>query len=280
MKLKTGIVLCGVALMVHGTSWSGELHVDFRHQGFDNTALRLVGPDAEQLVSPTERGLLMWIPANEGIAGPVGVAARKLLHGDFEIVAEYELLRYDRPRDGSWVGVGLVVEFPTVAADAITLARLAIPTEGDRFVSADLPFGDGRAISDSRRAPAWSRTGKLLLVRAGTTVRAYYAEGGEAFKLLREREVGHGDARLARLGPEAGAGRHRVEVLLSSLTVTADEFAEPPESPAPSTSGIDPVLLGVGALDILLIAFAAWRLWPKHRGSPSRKTPRASGWKD
>ena len=271
MRARNNIILCIVSVMIHGTAWSEELYVDFRRAGFDNTTLKLVGPSAHELVSPTDRGLLIRIPPKEGIVGPIGLAPRKMLHGDFEIIAEFELLKYDRPRDGSGVGVGLVVEFTTAGIDPITVGRLATPGQGDGFSSADLPFGEGNARPVAKRVPARSRTGKLKLVRAASTVRAYYSDGGDAFKLLREFEVGDADARIVRLGAETGSSSYRVEALLKSLTVTAEALVAPAERPAPSTAGIDPVILAVAAFDIIAVGFLGWKLWLTRASKPRGK---------
>jgi hypothetical protein len=266
MRARNHIFLCCVALVTRGTAWSADLRADFRHKSFDNAALKLVGQDAEQFVMPTERGLLIQLPPKLEIVDPIGIAPRMMIRGDFEIIAEFELLRYDWPREGPGVGVGLVVDFPAVSRDPISIQRLAIPKEGDRFTSSGLQFSGEKG----GRAPARSRTGKLRLVRTASTVRAYYADGNESFRLLGQQEVGEEDARITRFGAEAGSKPYRVEAILNSLTVSAGELVEPPKPVAPSTTGMDPAFLCIVALDIVLIGLATWRLWPRRSGNPSK----------
>ena len=262
MNARLYIIMCFAALSTHGTGRSAELHVDFRHMAFDNVALKLVGTHAEQLVAPTERGLLIRIPLNEGVMEPIGIAPRDTIRGDFEITAQYELLRYDRPRDGFGVGVGIVVQFQTAAMDTVSIERNAVPAAGDSFTSASCRGGNTHERFSSKRVPARSRAGKLRLVRTSSTVRAYYDDGGNVFKLLREQEVGSEDATIVRFGADTGAKAHRVEVLLKHLAINADEFVVPTKTPVPSMASIDPAFLLVIIVDILVFAFAIWKLWP------------------
>jgi hypothetical protein len=261
MTPRNYLILSCAALSIHGMACSAELHVDFRHKVFDNVALKLTGNDAEQLVVPTERGLLIRIPAKEGVIVPVGVAPRSTIHGDFEITGEYELLRYEQPRDGYGVGVGIVVEFPA-AMDMITIERFAVPSQGDTFTSTRIQSADGNRTVSSRRIPARSRAGKLRLVRTGASVRTYYADGGDSFKLLRELDVGSDDARILQFGADTGSKAYRVEVLLKSLGIRADELIESPESSVPSKPWIHQALLILIPILGVILGVAVWRLRP------------------
>ncbi|MHC5538748.1 DUF1583 domain-containing protein [Singulisphaera rosea] len=263
MRTRVDIVLTCIALMIQGATWADELHVDFRHKGFDNDALQLVGLEAEQLVKPGERGLFLRIPPNEGIVGPVGLAPRKMIRGDFEIVAEFELLRYDRPREGSGAGVVLEVEFPTAPIGPITLGRLAIPAGGDWFTWASPRSTVGNAGLGMSQVQARSRTGKLRLSRTGSTIRADCADGDRAFVLLRKQDVGAAEARITWLGVQTGSSSCRAEALLKSLTIRAEEWFEPTVTQARPTFESGPwffsIFLGFAAV---LLALATWKRYP------------------
>jgi hypothetical protein len=271
MRARNAIILTCAALMIQVTAWSADLRIDFRQMGFDNTALRLVGQDAEQLVRPTEGGLLIRIPPKEGIVGPVGLAPRAMIRGDFAIVAEFELLRCDRPREGRGVGIGLEVDFPSTAMGPITIGRFAIPAEGDRFTWAAPSSAVGSAGHGPTRVPAGARTGKLRLVRTASLVRADYADGGGPFKLLREQEVGGADARIAWFGVETGTNSGRIEALLKSLTIGAGEWVETAETRAVAASGMDPMFLSITALIVVLLGLLTWKLWPARSGNPLKE---------
>lgn len=268
MRTRIYLTVSCVALAAQGPAPSAEIDVDFRHAHFDNVALKLVGASAEQLVAPTERGLLVRIPPNEGVKGPVGVAPRAGLRGDFEVTAEYEFLRYDRPRDGTGAGVEMVVEFPGASAGAVSVERLAVPREGDRFVSA-------AGVAPPKRASAGSRMGKLRIRRTGSTVRAYYADGVKAFELLREQDVGGGDlVGVARLAAVPGSGAGRVEVIVKGLQIVAGELVEIADVPTTlaTSSGrrTDWVVLSFATLDVALLAFMVWK-WRPDRFKNRRK---------
>ncbi len=253
------------ALALAGTARSGEIQVDFRNANFDNAALTLMGDRAEDLVKPTGRGLLVGILAKERDPVPIGFAPRGVaLHGDFEIIVEYELLRYDRPPRSDWVAAGIVVDFWAPANRVLTVERMFGPDGSDHFTS-DIMAGSNRAGKlPSKQVPTTSRAGRLSLERTGSTVRAYYTDGSNTFRLLRVEEMGTGDAMITRIGAETSSKAYGIEVLYKSISVKAEAFLDVTPQPVDSTSWSGPLVLSVVASCIALAGLAARKL-KRHR---------------
>ncbi len=259
MAAKRCITVFCATLIFARTAQCGELEFDFRQMGFDNNAWRLVGANAEQLVKPTERGLLIRIPRKEQDPQPVGFAPRGvLLHGDFEITAEYELVRYDRPSRGDWVAAGIVVEFPTQANQALTIERMFGPDGSDHFSSDAAATGNARL--SSKQVPTSSRSGKLSLERSGSTVRAYYTDGSNSFRLLHVEEMGTDDAVVSRIGAATSSKAHGIDVLFKSVTIKAEELVSEPPAQVDSTSWLDPLVLSALFWLIVFSGYAIWEL--------------------
>jgi hypothetical protein len=273
MAPKRCITVFCATLIFARIAQSGELEFDSRHMDFDNNAWRLVGENAEQLVTLTERGLLVRIPRKEREPQPVGFAPRGVvLHGDFEIIAEWELLRYDRPPRGDWVCAGIVVEFPGTASGALTIERMIGPDGADHFNS-DIMTGSYRGGRlSSKQVPTSSRSGKLSLERSGSTVRAYYTDGSNSFKLLRVEEMGSGDAVISRFGAATSSKAHGIDVLFKSVTIKAEELVSEPPAQVDSTSSWDPLVLSGMFWCIVLAGFAILELrrYRSQRTRPSR----------
>jgi Protein of unknown function (DUF1583) len=249
------------ALALAGTARSGEINVDFRNANFNNAALTLMGDRAEDLVKPTERGLLVRIPTKERDTVPIGFAPRGVaLHGDFEIIVEYELLRYHKPPRGEWVAAGIVVDFWAPANRVLTVERMFGPDGSDHFTSDALAGSDRAGRLSSKHVPTSSRAGRLSLERTGSTVRAFYADGSNTFRLLRVEEMGTGDAMITRIGAETSSKAYGIEVFYKSISVKAEGFVDVTPQPVDSTSWSGPFVLSFVASCIALAGLAAWKL--------------------
>jgi hypothetical protein len=249
------------ALALAGTARAGEIQIDFRKANFDNATLTLMGDRAEDLIKPTERGLLVRIPPKERDPVPIGFAPRGVaLHGDFEIVVEYELLRYDRPPPRDWVAAGIVVDFWAPANRVLKVERTFGPDRSDHFTSDSVAGRTTVVRLPSKQVPASSRAGKLSVERTGSTVRAYYADGSNMFKLLRVEEMGTGDAMILRIGAETSSKAYGIDVLYKSISVKTAGFVDATPRPVDSSSWSGPLVLTVVASCIALAGLAARKL--------------------
>jgi Protein of unknown function (DUF1583) len=261
MVAKGCIPVFWAALALAGTARSDEIKVDFRNANFDNAALTLMGDKAEDLVKPTERGLLVRIPPKERDPVPIGFAPRGvMLHGDFEIIVEYELVRYGTPPRGDWVAAGIAVDFWAPVNRVLTIERMFGPDGSDHFTS-DLLAGSNRAGRlSSKQVRTSSRAGRLSLERTGSTVRAYHTDGSNTFRLLRVEEMGTGDAMITSIGAETSSKAYGIEVLYKSISVKAEGFVDATPQPVDSTSWSGPLVLSIVASCIALAGLAARKL--------------------
>jgi hypothetical protein len=261
MALERLVPVLWAALALAGTARSDEIQVDFRNANFDNMALTLMGDRAEDLVRPTERGLLVHIPRKERNPAPIGIAPRGLgLHGDFEIVVEYQLVSYDRPPGGEWVCAGIVVDFWWPANRVLTVERMFGPDGGDQFASDVIAGFDRARRPSSKRVSTSTRAGKLKLERSGSTVRASYTDGSDAFRPLRVEEMGAGDAMITRIGADTSSKEYGIDVLFKSISVKAERLIDVTPQQVSSLSWSAPLLLSVGASCLALAGAATWIL--------------------
>ena len=279
------------ALALTETARSDDIQVDFRNGNFDNLALTLMGESAENLVKPSQRGLLVHIPRKLRDPVPIGFAPRGVaLQGDFEILVEYELVRYDRPPSGDWVAAGIMVNFWDPVNRVMTVERMFGP-DGDNHFTSDILVGGDLAVQmasmrvgefrrgggdrvtsnttlvrdragrlASSRVPTSARAGKLRLERSGSTVRAFYTDGSNSFRLLRTEDMGTGTAMITQIGADTSSKEYGIDVLFKIIDVTTEALIDVTPKQVDSSSWSALLLLSVGALCLALAGAAAWTL--------------------
>jgi hypothetical protein len=212
----------GVAPALESRRLTAEYRQDFRGGKFDNKTLRLVGGNAEELITTEPEGLRIRMPAGRKNPAPVGVVPRFRIHGDFEITATFAILKADDPIRGYGVAATLWAETDTPNDEAVTIERGIIPNEGERFTSTRISGPQENRKYDVRRARAKARSGKIRMERVGSTVTTSYADGDQPFRKLRTVELGPEDLTLVRAAAETGVSDHAVDVRFEDLTIRAE----------------------------------------------------------
>lgn len=212
-------------------------------------------------VKSESEGLRLRVPAG-GHAGPVGVELDAGVRGDFEVLAAYSGLACDVPSGGYGAGIGLEIEADHDGPLGLTVERLVLPDEGDRFTSTLVALDDDGARRYSPvRADASGPAGVLGLRRRGPTAEAFVRSPDGAEAVLRGVELGRGDLTRLRLSCYSGHSNAGVSVLVTGLTVRAEGFPPPRAAPAapPLSRAARRRLLSAGLAALCALAgLAGW----------------------
>jgi len=203
-----------------------DLYRDFRKQTEDD-ALVFMGAEASTSIRH-EGGLRVLLPADRNDKGPVGVATKLRLRGDFEITASFEIIDVPRPAAGFGAGVSLFVQFdePRYSAAAVAhyhTVRGMNVYSGDRHTIGD----DGKSIHHGNNKPTAAKIGRLQLIRVGTELLFLAAEGLENPPVLfHKAAVGREDVHLLRLSGTTGNAPARADVRLLDLRIRGERIGD------------------------------------------------------
>lgn len=195
---------------------------DFRRGEFDVGKLQLrgvMGKGENQVVKLTHDGLRIVLPARHGERLFAGISTKFHIRGDFEITTAFQILVLDRPETGTGAGALLHVDLlDSPTKEAFSLGRFARPKEGNVFFALRARTGeDEKRQWATRNQPTQATTGKLRLVREGTTIRYLVAEGeSDQFQQVDEARIGTEDLEAVRLTAETsgapGGSRSRFAI--------------------------------------------------------------------
>jgi serine/threonine protein kinase len=255
------------------TEGTGKLYHDFRGSRPPLPPLYLDGPDARATTSAEEGGLRITLPEDRQQPpwAPVGVVPSFRLAGNFEVTGTYELLPGDRPIRG--IGAGVVLWLFTGRVNNTKFAEIAHflrpgPGDGNVFVASywvDVPTGPNRG---HQAQPATARTGRLRLIREGSTVRFLAADGASTdFRELTRADFGADDL-LVRFavnnnGSPTPVDARLVDFKIRAAAVTPDDpppgaDPEPPGVPAQGLTGKTWLALGVVMSLTVALCLAVW----------------------
>lgn len=246
---------------------------DFRGKPFDAKALSLQGEYAGDLVKLQPDGLRITIPPGLGKPDPTGVSPNFRVRGDFDISAEFEVVRPIQPGDGYGIGVQIHVE--TLTSDAATIGWNYQPgPAGMTFTSSHITGPSDRRRYARQTKPARARSGTLRLTRRESTVTSSFRDGPNAKEVvLRQIELGKDDITKVLLTAHTGWSSHPIDARLLGLSIAADSLPGYGEEAAKPGSGRLPLLLGasVAALSVGGLAIAAaGRSARRHQRGPGR----------
>jgi RNA polymerase sigma factor (sigma-70 family) len=215
-----------------------EIYQDFRGKKPLIDELKLVGQDCDELCKPENEGLRITLPAERPDKQPVGVRLQFPLSGDFEITATYESLSsVPASGPGAWqAGVALNLSVANDYSKPFAkIGRFSLPQRGNRFV-VETWNKEKPNQQFWKEYPAPSRTGKLRMVREGSTLSYQAADGpGDDFREIHKGEYSADDVAIVRF---ALAGHPvRVDARLIDLRIRygAPIPADVPTPPARGT---------------------------------------------
>jgi len=235
---------------------------DFRGGRPMLSSLKMVGPDADSVITPEDGGLRITLPATRAVNHPVEVVTKFSLTGDFEITGSYELLSAGRPAKGYGAGVSLNVATDPGRRKFAKVSRLLRPREGSVHLS-EFWTNDPPKDYQVRSVPAEARAGKLRLVRQGSTIRFLAADGTtDDFREIYQRDFGTEELADVRFQVcDSGSPGNAVDARLVDLKVRSDNLTLDNASDATRASEHQDRrgwrILSVLAL-LLALALAAW----------------------
>jgi hypothetical protein len=193
----------------------------------DKHLLRLVGPNAADAIASAKDGLMIRLPTAKPGRPQVGVESRFRICGDFKDTGSYALVSEGGPSDGYGAGVMLrIVKDSGPPSLKATLSRFDHPREKQAFIT-NL-FEDRGKDGTKHRVkyyPAEARSGRLRLVRAGSTLRYMVSEGvSKDFREPRREGFGGEGSRAVALLGDTGGSRGPLTVRLTGFGVKGDEL--------------------------------------------------------
>lgn len=217
-----------VSAYVRSTSHSGRqaFHRDFRRDAAGPPLLPF-GPVKVQFQSRDEGGVLITLPNTRAETKPVGVRTKFGAQGNFEITATYEVLRLERPDSGWGTGVFLALANGSPAGDVARIGRVLDPNNKPVFkwdrVDQKSP---GAASREGGQVPGKGSAGRLQLVRNGSKLSFFVADGPDAdFVLVHEEEFGKQDIESIHFAATTDDQPAAVAVRLVDFDVKADRLA-------------------------------------------------------
>jgi serine/threonine protein kinase len=261
-----------------------EYYHSFKDHPDDRQGLEVIGPDADECVKFEPAGLRITLPA--GYAGPpgfhgerpdTGVVIPVGVKGDFEITAGFEILQEPAPADAGLPQTRLTLDAGVDRANntVTTLSRRVEAGGGTQFLTWAIRWdeGEGKHQANYNSFPTQARTGRLRLVRSGSVVSYYAAEGTDGeFTLLQKYLFTGGDLEDVRLVASTGAdAKAALDGRFTDVRIHAAALMNVPEAPPRKAGGkgwLTLVLASALALTLALgvgIAVA--------RGRVPRKTP-------
>jgi hypothetical protein len=273
--------LLGQAVPETGREPVKEFYQDFRGAQPLHPALKLVGPDADEVARPEAEGLRITLPATRPVNQPVEVVATFTVSGDFEITGTFELLSADHPTKGYGVGVSLNVADSDARNDFVKVARAKLVQAGSVFHSESWSGGPGNNYR-KRTKPTEARLGQLRLVRKGAGIRYQAAEGlgGDFQEIDAQDQFGTEDmAHVHFVVADSGTPGNAVDARLVDLRIrAANLIPDPTAGAAPAVAAAGPArpsgsrgwLVGAGILALVVLASVAAGLAVRRR---PRKVP-------
>jgi WD40 repeat protein len=232
----------------------------------------LDGVEPDQCVHFEPAGLRMSFPVGHpGRRIGTGLATNFPIKGDFEITMGYEVLQEPPAADGQGTGLYLWVDLDTPDL------RRAILTRAGRQYSTWLHLVNEAAglppTQELRVFPAKSKTGRLRLVRAGSTVAHYVAEeAGDNFTLLRQHRLGPEDVRSVRIGGHTGGPRATLDFRVTGLRIRAESLPDTLATEAEGDGTIAWLLIALSVFLAVILSLGVWLYVRRRRAQPAART--------
>jgi hypothetical protein len=258
------------------TDYRQEYHHSFKGNPTPAEELEFTGPDAEECVRFEAAGLRITLPTGHPDKRiGTGVATTFPIKGDFEITVGFEILKEPGPAEtGQGTGLFLGVDLDTPEDNRATLTRGV--REAKQLTTWFQLTGAGpdkSEVDELRSFPsAGAARGRLRLVRAGSTLSHYAAEGSsEEFLLLRAHRFAGGDVRAVRVGGYTGGPAAALDARVTDLRIRADSLPGVPGATAgaPRTAagrGWPAAASVVGLVVVLPCALGVWLYLRRRRG--------------
>jgi serine/threonine protein kinase len=245
-----------------------EFYRSLKDDAENRASFELRGPNAERCVQFEPDGLRITLPDGYPKLRPmVGVSAPLAVKGDFEITVDYDILHEPAEADGVHpaMKVWLMAVVDNFQDNPAVMGRI-ISKEGEPRYTMWQTVWNYEARDNhtsAKQLPTQAKSGRLRLVRTGSDLRYYAAEGPDGeFALLQEFPFTDEDLKSVRILCSTGGPKSSVDVRVANLRVRTSSAAAG-EAPVDVTSG---VLAGLATLIMLAggggIGLVAYRRRP------------------
>jgi len=254
-------VVIGLGALVSGAGVSSdEIDVDFTARSYDRWLFRPeAGLDGGRW-DTKGNGLHAALPKGKPSRGPLRFHGLMRLEGDFEIVADFTILRLPRPAEPP---VGSTVKDPTNNIEIFLLAPERMVTvfrdhrpsgEGWGFYA-----GSPEGGSTLRNFPAAGKSGRLGVRRSGDQLT--FLHSGPGGTLVEMGTAKFSTEPIADLGLQALALRSpdAIDVRFERLSVKADKIIRL-QAPPSTGWGVGAWLTVAAAVAVTVGVLVAWRL--------------------
>ncbi len=259
-SIHLALVVC-VIVATCQTALGDEINESFRDSRLNQMAFGVVGD--RDLMTPSKEGLR--IASTKDSRGNTGISIPQEIHGDFEIIADATLQDFSVPANGYGTGLAILVE--NAVNHGASLQLVVMPNGTRTIVAHDFEIVNGEHQHHATTFPASSAQVILKLQRRGNTL--YYSistDSGATFRELHHADFVATPIRVAQVYGQSGGEANAYDILLHSLTVTADELVRPGQRPqVADRSRMTSLIL----ISVLLALVASITMWVVVRGRRS-----------
>ena len=232
MKALIQVVCLLLAIVPTATATADSYSWDFRNGHFDNLSLVPMGAGAVNLLQPTKEGLRITVLAGHDVKA-VGFSPRFVISGDFEITAEFTIVKRTQPKSGYGSGPSLYLSMGSTKDSAASLGR-QLRTDGrDVYGVFAARVDEGQRIPTARLfdvpAANKSMTGQLRLTRTGHEISYSIADSSKAaFRPLVTLPVSDADVTMLRVGLAQSDPQSAAVIVLQSIQIDATKLLQLP----------------------------------------------------
>jgi hypothetical protein len=222
---------------------------------------QLIGPDCDTCVRFEQEGLRITLPAGHKENANTGLSTFLGIKGNFEITVRYEILREpaaeDSPRQTRFTVYVPIVGKGPAGPSRVTFSRRVRTAGGDEYFPWLLLPDEksGKPLPQENHFPAPGRSGRLRLIRTGSKVSYWVAEGvDKEFQRLEEFAFSSEDVKNVGLYAASGGPKVVFDVRVLDLHVRAESLSDlPPTVDKPrGRAALVMILFGVLAATLFL----------------------------
>jgi hypothetical protein len=225
----------------HKDVYAQEYYHSFKGDRDIGSEFHWHGLEPQQCVVFEPAGLRITLPAGyPGKRMGTGIGLDTTVKGDFEVTIRYEILKEpENAEAGDATGLFVWVDLnkPT-GMNRGFISR--VTRQGKQFVTWYYLAREApeKPVSVLRPFPAKENSGRLRLVRTGSLLHHYVAEGDDdAFTLLQQHPFGTEDLQAIRWGGQTGDAKAALEGRFLDLHIRADGLPDLPSTRPPPAPG-------------------------------------------
>jgi hypothetical protein len=237
-------------------------------------------PNVSEHLEFEPRGLRIRLPPGYPEQRPsIGLALVSSVQGNFEITARFEVLQEPPPEDAGnhATRVTLGVLLDARERNEAAVSRRMIARGPQFFTFCLMEAANGKAQPIMHTVPTEARTGRLRLVRTGSALACFAAEGdSEDFLLLKEYPFSPLDVKQVFIHASTGGPRAGLDVRVSDLHLVADALPDLAATEVVAT-GSKRWLAAAVIFNLLLVLAASAGWLVRRRGRSAAAQPGLSG---